>query len=353
MQRQPVLKSLVLIFTMVTGIFICRVGATAKAYAQDPYYKGKTIKVMVPVSAGGTYDKMARLVAQFAPRFIPGNPTMIVENRPGGGGLIGERYLYESKPDGMMIGHFASSHVVKQFTGEVKEIDFTKFNWLGSAGGSTYMMYIRSALPYHTVEDLRNAPKPVKLGGLSKGTSISDAALILKEMVGLNLQVVEGYKGYNPLALAIRQGELDGVTTAVALAKVHPITKEMISTNFCRIVLLMEGREPEEEYKDLVKGVPYAAGYIKDPHNLEVYKAYMGLYVAARPFAAPPGTNPKTLEILRTAFGKTMQDENFRDAAQKSGFVLSPADYAETTSIINTFLKMPPQKKQKLLTVWK
>ena len=65
-------------------------------------------------------------------------------------------------------------------------------------------------------------------------------------MLGLNLQVVEGYKGYNPLALAIRQGELDGVTTAVALAKVHPITKEMISTHFCRIVLLMEGREPAD-----------------------------------------------------------------------------------------------------------
>jgi len=349
MKRNMRSVSVVALGFSLTAFFL--LGGSARA--APAYYKGKTIRIMVPVSPGGTYDRMARLMAIHLPRHIPGKPTVIVQNRPGGGGLIGERFLYDSKPDGLIIGHFASGHCVKQFTGIAEKIDFTKYEWLGSVAGSCYMLYIRSELPYRSIDDLRNAPKPLKIGGIRKGSFVTDAALILKAMVGLNINVISGYGGYNPITLAIRQGELDGVATAVAVIGAHPLTKEMITTDFARVVLLMRGMEPGEEYRELVKNLPDAGDFIKDSEDLTAYKAYMGLYAVARPFTAPPGTNPQALEILRSSLWKTMNNEAFIAAAKKAGFTWGPTNHTVVAASIKSFLALPQAQKQRLLNAWK
>lgn len=331
----------------VAAVLLCAGSPLAAA----PYYQGKTIRLIVPLSPGGTYDTLARIVALHIPRHIPGNPKVIVVNRPGGGGLIGERFLYTSGKAGLYIGHFPSGHIVKQLTGAAKNIDFTRFEWLGSAGGSCYMMFMNSKIAYRSIEDLRSIPEPIKLGALTRGTTIGDTALILKKMLGLNIKVVFGYKGYNDIALAVRQGELDGVTTAVVLLKVHALTNEMINSNFCRVVLLMKGVEPGKEYEKYVKGLPYAVEFIKDPADRRVYRTYMNHFAISRPFMAPPGTNPQALDILRNAYWETMNDKMFVEAAEKRGFVLNPAKYDQVTTYVKELLKMPESHKQRLLEV--
>jgi len=214
-------------------------------------------------------------------------------------------------------------------------------------------MYIHSELPYHTIEDLRNAPQPIRMGALGKGDLPGDTARILKHFVGLNLKIVSGYKGYNPIALAIRQGELDGVTTAAVTVKVHPLTNEMITSNFCRLVLVMKGAEPAGEIRELVEGLPDAADYIKDPTDRKVYETYIKPFAVSRPFCAPPGTDPEALKILRNAFWETMHDSSFVAAAEQRGFVVSPQKYDVVDTYIRNLLDMPESQKQRLLEVWK
>jgi len=169
--------------------------------------------------------------------------------------------------------------------------------------------------------------------------------------LGLNIKVVFGYKGYNDIALAVRQEELDGVTTAVVLLKVHSLTNEMINSNFCRVVLLMKGVEPGQEYNKYVQGLPYAINFIKDPADRRVYQTYMNHFAISRPFMAPPGTNPQALEILRNAYWKTMNDKMFIEAAEKRGFVLNPEKYDRVDTYVKELLQMPESHKQRLLEV--
>lgn len=342
---------LALIFFSLAGTRKAAASDTDSPIAASKYYEGKTIHLIVPFSAGGSYDRMARLIARYAPAHIPGEPTVIVENRPGGGGLIGARFVYDAKPDGLTLLHIPSDLSLQQFTGFEKHVDLRKFDWIGSVGGACFMMYIRSQLPYHSVDDLRNAPEAIKIGGIGRGNLPDQLPLLLKEMIGLNLRVVAGYKGYDPIALAVRQGEIDGALGALVLTKVHPLTKEMLTTGFIRIALLMRGMEPTEEYRDIVKNVPDARDFIKDDRDRRAYQACVGILAATRLFAAPPGTDPKVLSLLRNALQKTMQDEEFTASATKAGFVLEFKNHSETASLINDFLDVSGPAKERLIKV--
>jgi len=186
-----------------------------------------------------------------------------------------------------------------------------------------------------------------------KGSLIGSTALILKDLVGLNLKIVFGYKGYNPIALSIRQEELDGVTTAAVTAKVHPLTNEMITSNFCRIVLVMKGAEPAEDIRELVEGVPDVVDFIKDPTDRKVYETYIKHFAVSRPFCAPPGTDPQALSILRNALWETMHDSAFVAAAKTRGFVVAPLKYDVVDAYIRNLLDMPGSQQQRLLEVLK
>src|SRR5680860_1338872 len=105
-----------------------------------PYYEGKTLKVIVPFGPGGTYDSMARLVARHMPKHLPGNPTMIVENQPGGGGMTGIASVYNASSDGLTMGHITSGAVLQELLGLETNIDFKRFRVIGSASGVTYAL---------------------------------------------------------------------------------------------------------------------------------------------------------------------------------------------------------------------
>src|SRR5574341_332673 len=143
----------------------------ASASAQEPFYKGKTMTMIVGTKAGDVYDLYARAIAQFLPKYIPGSPNIIAQNITGAGSLIAANHIYNlGKPDGLTIGAIFPALYFDQLSGrkEVK-FDWTKFNWLGSPVVSNHFMYMRSDTPYKTIDDVRNAKEPPKCG--STGTA--------------------------------------------------------------------------------------------------------------------------------------------------------------------------------------
>src|SRR5919198_2211282 len=127
----------------------------AGAHAQTSPYAGKTLTIIVGYKPGGGYDATARLLARHLPKHIPGKPTVIVQNMPGGNSIIAANQVYNvSKPDGVTIGTFNRNLPIAQLTRvQGVKFDITKFQWIGSAANESTILAIRSDLPYKTFED--------------------------------------------------------------------------------------------------------------------------------------------------------------------------------------------------------
>src|SRR5882724_3242780 len=169
----------------------------AASAQEEPFYKGKTIKVLVGTTAGSLYDLWARAIAAHIGRHIPGNPETLVQNMPGASHKIATNYLYNvAKPDGLtIIGSILPGVYMDQLVGrpEVK-FDWAKFVWIGSPVKSESQMTMRTDAPYKSIDDIRNSKEPARCG--STGTSGSDYQLarLLEEILPpLKINSVLGY----------------------------------------------------------------------------------------------------------------------------------------------------------------
>ena len=181
-----------------------------RASAQTPFYQGKTITMVVASTTGGGYDLWARLMARHIVKYIPGHPSIVVQNMPGAGNIIGANYVYGvAKPDGLTLGAVNPALYFDQLVGrpEVK-FDWTKFNWIGSPEKNDIVHYIRADAPFKTIDDLRNAKEPAKCGSTGTGSTGHYIPRLLEETLGIKTQIVSGYPGAPDIELAIERSEV-------------------------------------------------------------------------------------------------------------------------------------------------
>src|SRR6478736_7949505 len=149
---------------------------TAAAAAQPTNFAGKTITIIVGYKPGGGYDATARLLARHLPNHIPGKPTVIVQNMPGGNSIIGANHMYNvAKPDGLTIGTFNRNLPIAQLT-KVQGVkyDMLKFAWIGSAANEATILAILTDLPYKNFEELKKAKQPIVIGATGPGANTYD-----------------------------------------------------------------------------------------------------------------------------------------------------------------------------------
>src|SRR5205814_5338144 len=182
------------------------------AAAAQPNFAGKTITIIVGYKPGGGYDGTARLRARHRPQHIPGKPTVIVQNMPGGNSIIAANHIYNvAKPDGLTIGTFNRNLPIAQLTGvQGVKYDMTKFEWIGSAANETTILAVRNDLPYKTFDELRKAKEPVVIGSTGPGANTHDFPLLLKDLLGVKLKIVSGYSSSADIMLAVERKEVDG-----------------------------------------------------------------------------------------------------------------------------------------------
>jgi tripartite-type tricarboxylate transporter receptor subunit TctC len=145
-------------------------------HAQTPYYQGKTIRIVTGYPAGDVNDLWPRLIAQHMTKYIPGNPTFIIQNMPGASSLIAANYVYGvAKPDGLNLGWIAPTLYFDQLVGRKEvQFDWAKYSFVGSPAQSEHQLYMRTDSPYKTIEDVRKAPEPPKCGsGGATGTGFT------------------------------------------------------------------------------------------------------------------------------------------------------------------------------------
>ena len=145
-------------------------------------------------------------------KHIPGNPTVVVQNQPGAGGLIAANSVYKvSKPDGLTIGNFIGTLVIDQVLGAPGiEFDARKFEWIGVPMQESNACAFTKASGITSLEKWKSSPTPVKLGATAPGDPTYNIPLILKETLGLPTQVVGGYKGIQGILVAAESNEVAG-----------------------------------------------------------------------------------------------------------------------------------------------
>lgn len=306
------------------------------AIAQESFYRGKTIRLIEAYSAGGGYDTYARLIARHLGKHIPGNPTVTVENMTGAGGLIAVNYLYNrAEPDGLTLANWNGALSLQQYLGlKGIEFDAPRFEWIGSALRPTPICIVARASGVTSFQEWIRAKKPVKLGGMGPGTSLSDDARVLRDALGVPTQLIEGYKGGADVKLAAKQGEVDGACGLGWETQKVTWRQELESMN----VVLQAGRKAHPE---LAK-VPLAGDFARTEEARQLIKiGIQDLAALGHAYTLPPKTRKNLVETLRKAFEETMKDPEFLSEADKANIITNPVAGKEMEEIVSGFAKLP------------
>src|SRR5262249_35826620 len=192
---------------------MCLIVVARPAVAQEPFYKGKTIRLIVGLAPGGGFDTYSRVIARPIGKHIPGNPTTVVDNMPGAASLLAANYVYKAaRPDGLTIGNFVGGLNLQQLLGLPGiEFDAPKFEYLGVPAQDNFMIGVAKTTGITSVEQWKVSGTVVKIGGVAPGGGTDDIPKVLKATLGLPLQLVSGYKGTGPVRLAFNAGEVQGI----------------------------------------------------------------------------------------------------------------------------------------------
>ena len=201
-------KKFLRLVKLVLGLFLC-VSAPGTALGEE-FYKGKTIRIFVGFSPGGGYDTYTRVAARHMSRFIPGNPTFVVQNMIGAGSRVTAHYIYnKAKPDGLTVGVWNSGLVLRQALGATSvKFEGDKFGWIGAPGGRSFPTCGIMAFTGHkTLKDVLNSKKPIKMGG-TPGTPTHDLPRILNLTLGTKFDVITGYSGISTIRMFMQMVEI-------------------------------------------------------------------------------------------------------------------------------------------------
>lgn len=296
----------------------------------DEFYRGKSVRIIVPYSPGGGSDTISRLIGRLISKHIPGNPSIVVMNITGAGGIVGLNYLYNiAKPDGLTIAHTSVPGVRDQTarTSGVKH-DYNYFEYLGSAGPSSQMFTIRRSLPYETFEDLKKAGKQLFVAGSSPASTPNIVGRIL-EHEGVNLKVVSGYRGSSIRVAAMIKGEMDASTLGVNL-----VVREK---QHLKPIFWIEWKGPQFPDLPMLGELPLSA------KTRSFIKAVTTPLLVGRTFLAPPKTPKDRLAVLQRAFEKTVKSSEFLAAAKRLNVPIQWRNAEETKALQLEVLKTPPK----------
>ncbi len=308
------------------------------AFSQELFYKGKTVRIIVGASAGGGYDTYSRTIARHIGKYIPGNPTFVVENMPGAGMLIAANHVYKvAKPDGLTIGHFIGGLFVQQFLGKPGvEFDAAKFGYIGVPAQDNYAFGISKRSGVTSMDQWLATKANIKLGGVGAGAATDDIPKVLMATIGLPAQLVSGFKGTADIRLAYNSGEVHGVCNAwESFRATWPNEVKSGDLN----IVLQATAKPHPE----LANVPLVMSYAKTEEAKKLIEALVhSVGPAARPYVVPPGTPKDRIMTLQKAFMDVMKDNDFLAEAKKAKLDINPLDGAELERNVRRMFTLDP-----------
>lgn len=280
---------------------------------------------------------MARLMAQHLPKYIPGKPTVVVQNMPGGDGVLCANHIYNlAKPDGLTFAMIDRGLLWGQlYKGEGIKFDLTKFSWIGSPSIDTTLLVIRPDLPFKTFEDLKKANRPVYLGGMSPTSMNTQFILFMKEYLAPNVNHVE-YRSSPDIYLAMQRKEIDGMGDGYVNAMLR------IETGEVRPLLRDRNSRPG------IENLPVNEDLTANAMGKKIMATHASAGGAGRFMVAPPSVPAEVMNTLREAFKGTIKDQQFQQEAKKVRMDFEFVPPEKCLEIIKFVLNQPPEVVKEL-----
>ena len=320
-------------------------GSSGTAWSVEDFFKGKTIRFIVGASPGGGYDTYTRTAARHISKHFPGNPTPVVQNLTGAGGLIVANYLYNKvKPDGLTVGVWNNVFLLHEALGS-RRVHFKgrNYGWVGAPVTGWPSCAVMGFTGIKSWDDLLKHGKPLKVG--SAGGTGTTLPTILNIASGKELfDIVTGYKGTAIVRLALQAKELGGV--CMAFESMRVTARSMLDAEGDKklIPILVHGSPPDKE----VKGLPRVTDLVQGKDNVEMLKAWAVQYNFQRPVTLPPGTPKDRVAAWRKAYAATLKDPAFLADAKKSKLNVVYVSGEEAEKHTETILSMSPATKERL-----
>ncbi len=318
---------------------------TSSLQAQaEPFYKGKTVRVVVGTTPGGGVDLWARAIARYWTRHIPGSPEFIVQNMPGAGSMIAANYVYNvAKPDGLTLGLLLPALFFDQMVGRKEvQFDWAKFAWIGSPEETDEMLFMRSDSPYKTLEDIRKATVPPRCGTTGTGATSYYFPKLLEETLGLKFHIITGYPGAMEVDLAIEKGEMHCRAGTISAFFGREQGRTWAKTGFVRM-LVQGGTKRDPRIAD-VSTIWELMEKEKTPETARrVATVILSPGSFGRPFVGSPGIPGDRVRILRESFMKTMSDPELLAEAKTRGWEVNPASGEKLEALAKEVVAQPPE----------
>jgi tripartite-type tricarboxylate transporter receptor subunit TctC len=307
--------------------------APVQAQPAEAFYKGKQIRFIVGTAAGQDYDSWSRLIGRHLTRFIPGNPVLIVENMPGAGHILATNYLFNLAPrDGTVIG-MVSRNMPEAAMMKLANVRFDpgKFNWIGSPEFTHRVLFVNAAAGIDKVSDLFVRELIVGAPGGAQG--VTAAPILLKNLLGMKLKIIQGYHSPGDVILAMARREVDGIVQTVGAA--DSARRQWIESGQMRVLFNME-REPVPGL-----GAPTIFEFVKTEEQRQVLAFFASSIELGRPFLAPPEVPAERVDLLRRAFDAAVKDPVFRQEAAGMGFDVASQTGERIAALIANVMATP------------
>lgn len=314
------------------------------------FYRGKTVRIVVGLSAGGGYDLTSRLIAKHMPAHLPGNPTIIVENRPGAGSALAANTIYATEPkDGSVIGNISPTLVLRQALGQPGvDYDAAKLQWLGSTAKDFTACLVRADVDAKTIQDTIGG-KEIILATLGPGDNSHDVPAVMNATIGTRFKLVPGYDGSSKFRLAMESKEVDGFCITF-ISGMLVGDSDALQSGSARIIVALGDKLPDHPF---LKAVPTAESLAKAEEAKTLLRTIDTPQLFNKPYFVAPGVPTDRVEALRKALAATYADPSLRADAEKAKFDISPSSGEEVDRIVQGVLGTPPALLAKLKEIAK
>ena len=345
--RQLVMTALAAPTFMLGGVAIAP--STAQA-ADTPsvadFYKGKQMRFIIRSAPGGGFDTYSRLMARHIGHHIPGSPSILSQNMPGGGGITSANYVAEIAPkDGTILTMVGQALAMDQALGLTPSFkaDLRTFGWVGNISDSNVLTYVWHTSPTKTMEDAKK--RETTLGATGAGDTSSWLPAVYNKVLGTKFKIIDGYKSGSEVKLAMERGEVEGFGSNPysALMSASPqLWREKQIT-----ILAQVGVKKDKDLPD----VPLPVEFAQTQDQKDIFEFIGKALAVGRPIGTSPGVPAERVAALRKAFDDTLVDKVFIDEAAKMGAEINPMDGATLQQLIDDVIGAPQSLKDKVKAV--
>jgi tripartite-type tricarboxylate transporter receptor subunit TctC len=320
---------------MSMSLLLAAAATMARAQSPAAFYSGKTISILIGAGEGGAYSIYGQLAAEYLRKFLPGNPTVIVQSMPGAGGIKATDYLANVAPkDGTALGMLLDLAAVTQvLEPRTVRYDLSKFSVIGSFITDNPVVMVRADTGARNFAEFKS--KSIVVGASGKGSQTYVHPALLKEVLGANLRIVTGYRGSADISLALERGEVQAQSaTWVSWQARHAdwIRRKEI------IPIVQAGLRKESDLPD----VPLMLELATSDSDRQVLELMSSGSQIGRALFAPPGVPADRIAALRNAFDTMVKDRDFLEAAAKRKLVVGPTPGPEVQAIIQNVVSYSP-----------